>query len=159
MKKIYFLIFTLYLSAQIEAQHNLNGVWKDVNDTAFKNCYLIIAQDKDSVFVNHYLEFNGTPMVEYGKGIIKKDSVMYNVNVSLAIPGWSTKGTHKYPTEQFRQLYSVDWAWKTGKKIQAIRRGGHNKRHEKEYNFVFPMLLCKCCCWAGFQIVPIGDST
>ena len=33
----------------------------------------------------------------------------------------STTGTHKYPTEQFWQLYSVDWAWKTGKKIQAIR--------------------------------------
>jgi hypothetical protein len=95
MKKIYILIFTLYLSAQIMAQHNLNGMWKDVNDTAFKNCYVIIAQDKDSVFVNHYLEFNGTPMVEYGKGIIKNDSVIYNVNVSLAIPGWSTKGIHK----------------------------------------------------------------
>ena len=42
--------------------------------------------------------------------------------------GKSTKGTHKYPTEQFWQLYSVDWAWKTGKKIQAIQRIELNKR-------------------------------
>ena len=43
--------------------------------------------------------------------------------------------------------------------IKAIWRRVHNKRHEKVNNFVFPMLLCKCCCWAGFQIVPIWDST
>ena len=51
------------------------------------------------------------------------------------------------------------FTWKTGNKIQAIPRGGRNKRHKKEYNYVFPMLLCKFCCWAGFQIVPIRDST
>ena len=71
----------------------------------------------------------------------------------------SKTGTHKYPTEQLQQLYSVDRAWKNGKQIPAIQRGGHNKRHEKEYNFVFPMLLCKCCCWVGFQIGPTVDST
>lgn len=104
------------------------------------------------------METNTEPTIE-GKEIVQELKVTDRKKDIVTPVSKSTKGTHKYPTEQFRQLYSVDWAWKTGKKIQAIRRGGHNKRHEKEYNFVFPMLLCECCCWAGFQIVPIGDST
>ncbi|MEY5041014.1 MAG: hypothetical protein RLZZ414_553 [Bacteroidota bacterium] len=95
MRKLFILILSLYFSINLNAQTNLNGIWKDVNSKNFKNCYLIIAQDKDSVFVNHYLEYKGTPMVEYGKGILKNDSLIYNVKVSLAVPGWSTAGQHR----------------------------------------------------------------
>lgn len=95
MRKLFILILSLYFSINLNAQTNLNGIWKDVNSKNFKNCYLIIAQDKDSVFVNHYLEYKGMPMVEYGRGILKNDSIIYYLKVPLPIPGWSTAGEHR----------------------------------------------------------------
>jgi hypothetical protein len=94
MQKLYILIFSLCFSINLNAQNNLNGIWKDVNSKKFKNCFLIIAQDKDSIFINHYIEYKGTPMVEYGRGVLKNDSIIYNVKVTLPIPGWSTAGQH-----------------------------------------------------------------
>jgi len=76
-------------------QHNINGVWKDSSGVQFNNCYLIIAQEDSVVNMIHYLEYNEIPMVEYGKGTYLNDSVVYEVTVSQAVPGWSTKGIHK----------------------------------------------------------------
>lgn len=73
---------------------NISGLWADVNSGNFKNCYVIIAQDGNKIIMNHYLEFKGTKMVEYGIGEIKDTSVTYDVVVTKAIPGWATKGKH-----------------------------------------------------------------
>lgn len=73
---------------------NISGLWKDVNSTNFKNCYVIFAQDGNKIIMNHYLEFKGTKMVEYGIGKIKDTTVSYDVVVTKAIPGWATKGKH-----------------------------------------------------------------
>lgn len=44
--------------------------------------------------MNHYLEFKGQKMIEYGIGEIKNNTVTYDVIVTKAIPGWATKGKH-----------------------------------------------------------------
>ncbi|HEU4789956.1 MAG TPA: hypothetical protein VFS71_09735 [Flavobacterium sp.] len=73
---------------------NISGLWADVNSGNFKNCYVIIAQDGNKIIMNHYLEFKGIKMVEYGIGEIKDTAVTYDVVVTKAIPGWATKGKH-----------------------------------------------------------------
>jgi hypothetical protein len=73
---------------------NISGLWTDVNSSNFKNCYVIIAQDGNKIIMNHYLEFKGTGMVEYGVGKIKDTTVSYDVVVTKGIPGWATKGKH-----------------------------------------------------------------
>lgn len=73
---------------------NISGLWTDVNSSNFKNCYVIIAQDGTKIIMNHYLEYKGTGMIEYGIGEIKDNTVSYDVVVTKAIPGWATKGKH-----------------------------------------------------------------
>lgn len=73
----------------------INGVWQDSCGTSFKNCIAIFAEKNDSIFMTHYIEFNGIPFVEYGAGIVKGDTLSYNVTVSKQIPGWSTAGVHQ----------------------------------------------------------------
>ncbi|TRX37469.1 hypothetical protein FNW52_05770 [Flavobacterium sp. ZT3R18] len=73
---------------------NISGLWTDVNSSNFKNCYVIIAQDGNKIIMNHYLEFKGIGMVEYGIGKIKDTTISYDVIVTKAIPGWATKGKH-----------------------------------------------------------------
>jgi len=73
---------------------NISGLWTDINSGNFKNCYVIIAQDGNKIIMNHYLEFKGTKMVEYGIGEIKDTSVTYDVVVTKAIPGWANRGKH-----------------------------------------------------------------
>jgi hypothetical protein len=73
---------------------NISGLWADVNSSNFKNCYVIFAQDGNKIIMNHYLEFKDTPMVEYGIGEIKDRTVIYDVVVTKAIPGWATRGKH-----------------------------------------------------------------
>jgi hypothetical protein len=55
---------------------------------------VLIAQDGYKIIMNHYLEFKGINMVEYGIGKIKDTTVSYDVVVTKAIPGWATKGKH-----------------------------------------------------------------
>jgi hypothetical protein len=89
-----FIILTSCTSKIDTSPTNISGLWTDVNSTNFKNCYVIIAQDGNKIIMNHYLEFKGTKMVEYGIGQIKDSAVTYNVVVTKAIPGWATKGKH-----------------------------------------------------------------
>jgi hypothetical protein len=73
---------------------NISGLWTDVNSSDFKNCYVVIAQDGEKIIMNHYLEFKGDGMVEYGIGKIDGEKVVYDVVVTKAISGWATKGKH-----------------------------------------------------------------
>lgn len=72
----------------------VSGVWKDVNSDSFTNCYAQFTQKKDSIFMTHFLEFNGEPFYEVGEGIRKGDSIIYRVEVKHQISGWSTAGDH-----------------------------------------------------------------
>jgi hypothetical protein len=74
---------------------DINGVWSDSSSTSFKNCYAIFSIQEDSVFMTHYIEFNGTPFVEHGEGTIKDNVLKYHVVVTKRIPGWTaTAGDH-----------------------------------------------------------------
>jgi hypothetical protein len=100
MPKKLFLILVLFItlfsctSKTDTLPANISGLWTDVNSSNFKNCYVIIAQDGNKIIMNHYLEFKGTRMVEYGIGKIKDSTVSYDVVVTKVIPGWAAKGKH-----------------------------------------------------------------
>lgn len=86
------LFSTSYLKSQNES---LNGVWADSSSKSFQNCYAVFAVKQDSIFMTHYVEFNGQPFVEHGKGLIKNGKLQYTVKVTLQIPGWTTtEGQH-----------------------------------------------------------------
>lgn len=73
---------------------NFNGLWRDVAGPTFANCYLIISQDGTKARMTHYLEFNGTPMVEFGEGEVTGNKVHFKVKITQQIPGWATTGVH-----------------------------------------------------------------
>ena len=93
------LLCFFFLSTTSKAQqhaHPINGVWLDSNSTAFTNGYAIISVDQQgNVFMTHYVEFNGVPMVEKGIGKLQNKTITYDVLVTKAIPGWSTQGMHQ----------------------------------------------------------------
>ena len=91
---LFLSICSVMATAQTVSPTNLNGIWADSNSTAFQNCYMIIAQEGEKINMSHYLEFNGTPMVEYGTGHYANGNVYFEVKVSKAIPGWATTGKH-----------------------------------------------------------------
>lgn len=93
MKKILFTFLILITS--ISYAQDVNGIWSDSSNTAFKNCWAIISVESDSVFMTHYVEFNGHPFVEHGEGIIKNNKLSYHVVVTKQIPDWKSKsGEH-----------------------------------------------------------------
>lgn len=94
MKLFTIFLFITMISLNANAE-DINGIWQDSTSTSFSNCTAIFAVKNDSVFMTHYLEFNTIPFVEYGKGVIKGDSIIYSVTVSKQIPGWSTAGVHR----------------------------------------------------------------
>lgn len=91
--KSFIAILGIFISS-IGFSQNISGVWSDSSSTSFTNCTAIFAVDGDSVFVTHYLEFNGQPFVEYGSGTYKNGVLDYSVKVVVQIPGWSTAGIH-----------------------------------------------------------------
>jgi hypothetical protein len=97
MKKIilfFILIFSSSISFSQTGNYDLNGLWADSNSAAFSNACIIFSQEGSDITFSHYLEFNGAPMVEHGKGKIKGNKVEYKVKVSKAIPGWAKVGFH-----------------------------------------------------------------
>ncbi|MBO73110.1 MAG: hypothetical protein CMD35_05760 [Flavobacteriales bacterium] len=84
---LFFPVFTF--------SQNFNGVWVDSSSADFSNCTAVFSIKKDSVFMTHYLEFQGHPFVEYGSGIVKGNQIQYTVYVTVQVPGWNTsKGYH-----------------------------------------------------------------
>ena len=103
-----FIISLLLLGTGIIAQNDVNGIWKDSASTSFDKGTMIIAQHGDSIILTHYLEFNGQPFTEYGVGNLKGDSLIYNLTVTLTIPGWSATGVHKLKlTENGNKLVGI----------------------------------------------------
>ena len=67
-----------------------------------------------------------------------------------------------YKIQKFRKLYTVDEAWRMGKAVKSESKGGRGRSSRaftREYNFVYPSLLCNCCCWQGSCLIPIGDES
>jgi hypothetical protein len=98
MKSLLTLFFGLLISSSLFSQaiaHDINGLWEDSTGNSFTNCHAIFAVKNDSVFMTHYLEFNGTSFVEHGIGLVSNDSLIYTVVVAKGIPGWSTAGIHR----------------------------------------------------------------
>jgi hypothetical protein len=73
---------------------NLSGLWQSAESDHAKNDYLIIAQEDNAIFVSHYLEWKGQPLIEHGSGLRDGDTIHYAVRVSRGIPGWAVAGTH-----------------------------------------------------------------
>ncbi len=98
MKK--FIVFVLLsvsilsLAKKSKKPIAIDGFWSDSTSTNFTNCYAQFTQKGDSVFMTHFLEFQGQPFFERGVGIIKGDSLIYNVVVIHKIEGWATTGKH-----------------------------------------------------------------
>lgn len=94
--KIKKLTLALIAFTGISYAQSAQGVWSDSSSTAFSNCYAIFSIENDSVFMTHYIEFNGEPFIEHGSGVVKGDSLIYNVRVTKQIKGWtSTAGLHQ----------------------------------------------------------------
>lgn len=84
-------LFALALAVtSLTFAQDINGVWSDSSSASFDNCYAIFSIEGDSVFMTHYIEFNGNPFVEHGEGTIKNDELQYHVKVTKQIPGWTT---------------------------------------------------------------------
>ena len=73
----------------------ISGIWADSAGASFSNCYAVYSQKGDSIYIAHYLEFNGQSFFEKGKGVRKGDTLIYHVDVMKGIPGWSTAGDHR----------------------------------------------------------------
>lgn len=93
---IAFMVFIHSKSSFAQSNPNpVNGIWADSNSTAFTNGYAIFSVDAHGkLTMSHYVEFNGTPMVEKGIGFCNHKTLSYDVFVTKAIPGWSTTGQH-----------------------------------------------------------------
>ena len=93
MKKLLFILAIIF-SATVSAQ-DFNGVWADSSSASFTNATAVFSIQNDSVFMTHYVEFNGNPFVEHGEGIVKGKQLIYTVKVTVQVPGWSTtQGDH-----------------------------------------------------------------
>lgn len=95
--------FVLFFGFSCQNQKNkqtipasFNGVWEDVNNDDFKNCYAVYSEVGDSIHMAHYIEFKGQPFFETGSGIIKGDSIIYHVDVIKPIPAWGPDGGTHY---------------------------------------------------------------
>ena len=94
MKKLLFILATI-ISFTAAAQ-DFNGVWTDSSSASFTNATAVFSIQNDSVFMTHYVEFNGNPFVEHGEGVVKGNQLIYTVKVTVQVPGWSTtQGDHE----------------------------------------------------------------
>ena len=71
----------------------LSGLWKDSNST-LNNAYAIFSVEGSQLEMMHYLEYNGKPMVEKGRGKLIGRRLDYFVVVTKQIPGWAMTGEH-----------------------------------------------------------------
>lgn len=93
MKQVLSTLIIL-LSLNTFAQ-DFNGVWADSSSASFTKATAVFSVKNDSVFMTHYVEFNGHPFVEHGQGVVKGNKLQYTVHVTVQVPGWSTtQGEH-----------------------------------------------------------------
>ena len=110
------LLFPFFIFSQ-----NFNGVWSDSSSADFSNCTAVFSIKKDSVFMTHYLEFQGHPFVEYGKGVVKGNQIQYTVFVTVQIPGWNTsKGLHKLTISEDGKTLRGTYEDNTGRKGNLV---------------------------------------
>ena len=89
------LVLMLGSAGFSQSSSNVGGVWSDCQGEAFSNCTAVFSQKDDSVFVTHYIEWNGHPMIEHGRGTRIGNVLTYHVWVTVQVPGWGAlEGDH-----------------------------------------------------------------
>lgn len=93
---LFFFVFSFSNQGFSQTKPNpVNGIWVDSNSAAFTHAYAIFSVDEQGkLAMTHYLEYNGTPMVEKGIGFCSHGTLNYDAIVTKGIPGWSLKGQH-----------------------------------------------------------------
>ena len=64
--------------------------------------------------------------------------------------------------KKYYKLYTIDEAWRAGKAVKSESKGGGGRcsnAFRKEYNFLYPSLLCNSCCWQGSCLILTGDDS
>lgn len=93
MKRVLIILSVIFFT-NANAQ-DFNGVWADSSSASFTNATAVFSIKNDSVFMTHYVEFNGHPFVEHGEGTVNGKSLNYTVQVTVQVPGWkTTEGLH-----------------------------------------------------------------
>ncbi len=72
----------------------LAGLWTDSNTKTFQHSAIIFSVEGSTIEMMHYLEWQGHPFVEKGRGRIYGRKLDYFVTVTRPIPGWSLTGEH-----------------------------------------------------------------
>ncbi len=72
----------------------ISGLWKDRNTEEFSECYLSFHEKEDSVYMTHFLKFNGKPFFETGVGIRRGNKIIYDVDVVHDGPNWGARSGH-----------------------------------------------------------------
>jgi hypothetical protein len=72
----------------------LSGLWRDSNTTVYKNSSIIFSVEGSNMEMLHYMEWEGKPFVEKGRGKIYGSKLDYFVVVTNPIPGWAMTGEH-----------------------------------------------------------------
>lgn len=127
MKGILFTISFL-LSLSLFSQ-DFNGVWADSSSTSFTNASAVFAVKNDSIFMTHYVEFNGHPFVEHGEGIVKGNQLHYTVKVTVQVPGWkTTQGKHKLTISKDGQTLRGTYKDNTGNTGPLVFKRVHPKK-------------------------------
>jgi len=75
-------------------ENELAGLWRDSNNTVFKNSSIIFSVEGSNIEMLHYMEWKGQPFVEKGRGKIYGRKLDYFVLVTHSIPGWALTGEH-----------------------------------------------------------------
>tara|TARA_B100000809_G_scaffold221129_1_gene229237 strand:- start:71 stop:499 length:429 start_codon:yes stop_codon:yes gene_type:complete len=72
----------------------LAGLWRDSNNTTYKNSSIIFSVEGANIEMLHYMEWKGQPFVEKGRGKIYGRKLDYFVVVTKSIVGWALTGEH-----------------------------------------------------------------
>ncbi|MFW0738017.1 hypothetical protein [Flavobacterium sp. T12S277] len=94
--RLYLLLMTALFfsnSGYSQKKIDINGVWEDINP-GVQNAVAIVSEQNGKVIFSHYLEWKGQKFVESGTGKRTGNTIVYAVDVTLPIEGWSTQGTH-----------------------------------------------------------------
>ena len=145
MKKILFIISITFLGLGIMAftpskltneeeeeytigATELAGLWTDSNTTAFQNSAIIFSVEGATIEMLHYLEWQGHPFVEKGKGRIYGRKLDYFVTVTRPIPGWTITGEHFLTLSKDGRTLRGACEDENGILVPLVLKGGYIKR-------------------------------